>query len=87
MEGLNMRDRSPLPFAIEAIVGPETTRIEEPGPEPRSCPNEPTVHTLNDALFAQFAAIRSVAVKTCDYGSGGRGFESLPARERPATYL
>jgi hypothetical protein len=49
----------------------------------------PTVHTLNDALFAQFVCIRSVAVKTCDYGSGGRGFESLPARsrERPATYL
>ncbi len=75
-----MRDRSPLSFAIEAIVGPETTRIDEPGPEPRSCPNGPTVHTLNDALFAQFATIRSVAVKTCDYGSGGRGFESLPAR-------
>ena len=75
-----MRDRSPLSFAIEAIVGPETTRIDEPGSEPRSCPNGPTVHTLNDALFAQFATIRSVAVKTCDYGSGGRGFESLPAR-------
>jgi hypothetical protein len=55
-------------------------RVRESGHEPRSCPNEPTVHTLNDALFAQFATIRSVAVKTCDYGSGGRGFESLPAR-------
>jgi len=49
-------------------------------PEPSSCPNEPTVHTLNDALFAQFAGIRSVTVGTCDYGSGGREFESLPAR-------
>jgi hypothetical protein len=46
----------------------------------KSCPNEPTVYTLNDAVFAQFAVIRSVAVRTCDYGSGGRGFESLPAR-------
>jgi hypothetical protein len=39
----------------------------------------PTVHTL-DAQVAQFVWIRSVEVKTCDYGSGGRGFESLPAR-------
>ena len=49
-------------------------------PEPRSNPNVPTLDTLNDALFAQFAEIRSVAVETGDYGSGGRGFESLPAR-------
>ena len=54
---------------------------ENPDPKPRSCPNEPIVHALDDALFAQFAAIRSVAVRTCDYGSGGRGFESLPARK------
>jgi hypothetical protein len=82
-----VRDRSRLTFAIEAIVPPETARIGEAGPEPRSCPNEPTLYTLNDALFAQFAGIRSVTVKTCDYGSGGRGFESLPARRRPATCL
>jgi hypothetical protein len=53
-----------------------------PDPKPRSCPNEPTVHTLNDAQFAQFAPVRSVTVGTCDYGSGGRGFESLPERTR-----
>ena len=51
-----------------------------PDPGPRSNPNVPTLDTLNDAQFAQFAGIRSVAVKTGDYGSGGRGFESLPAR-------
>ena len=51
-----------------------------PDPEPRSNPNVPTLDTLNDAQFAQFACIRSVAVARCDYGSGGRGFESLPAR-------
>ena len=51
-----------------------------PDPEPRSNPNVPTLDTLNDAQFAQFACIRPVAVKTGDYGSGGRGFESLPAR-------
>ena len=45
-----------------------------------SNPNAPTVHTLNDVLFAQFAGIRSISVGTGDYGSGGRGFESLPAR-------
>jgi hypothetical protein len=48
---------------------------------PTSCPNVPTVNCLNDAPFAQFAVIRSVPVRTCDYGSGGRGFESLPARD------
>jgi len=38
--------------------------------------------------FAQFAVIRSVAVKMGDYGSGGRGFESLPARfSRTAPYV
>jgi hypothetical protein len=73
-------------------VPPIPTRISikahrDPDPEPRSCPSEPTVHTLNDALFAQFAGIRSVAVKTCDYGSGGRGFGSLPARNTdPASW-
>ncbi|TVR18734.1 MAG: hypothetical protein EA387_14245 [Nitriliruptor sp.] len=44
----------------------------------------PTIHTLNDALLAQFAEIRSVRVKPCDDGSGGWGFESLPAR-RPSS--
>ena len=82
-----MRDRSMLTFAIGAVVRPEVAPIGDAGPEPRSCPNEPTVYTFNDALFAQFAGIRSVPVKTCDYGSGGRGFESLPARKRPATTL
>jgi hypothetical protein len=82
-----VRDRSRLAFAIGAIVRPETARIGEAGPEPRSRPNEPTVYTLSHALFAQFARIRSVTVKTCDYGSGGRGFESLPARNtEPAFY-
>jgi hypothetical protein len=80
-----VRDRSRLAFAIGAIVRSVTARIGEAGPEPRSCPNEPTVHTLNDALFAQFPAIHSVKVKTCDYGSGGRGFESLPKRTRIRT--
>jgi hypothetical protein len=42
-----------------------------------------TVDTLYDALFAQFVRIRSVSARTCDYGSGGRGFESLPARNAP----
>ena len=51
-----------------------------PNLKPRPNPIEPTLDTLNDALFAQFAGIRSVTVRTCDYGSGGRGFESLPAR-------
>jgi hypothetical protein len=41
----------------------------------------PTAHIPNDALFAQFACIRSLVAKTCDDGSGGRGFESLPARK------
>ena len=50
-----MRNRSRVAFAIGAIVRPETARIGEAGPEPSSCPNEPTVHTLSDALFAQFA--------------------------------
>ena len=45
-----------------------------------SNPNVPTLDTLNDVLFAQVAHIRPVAVKMGDYGSGGRGFESLPAR-------
>ena len=59
-----------------------------PDPEPRSNPNVPTLDTLNDARFAQFACIRSVAVETCDYGSEGRGFESLPARlTRTARYV
>jgi hypothetical protein len=40
----------------------------------------PTMETLNAAQRAQFAGIRSVRVDPCDYGSGGRGFESLPAR-------
>jgi hypothetical protein len=38
----------------------------------------PTVDTLNDTQRAQFAHTRSV--DPGDYGSGGRGFESLPAR-------
>ena len=54
--------------------------MQRENPEPRSNPNVPTLDTLNDAQFAQFAQIRPVAVKTGDYGSGGRGFESLPAR-------
>jgi hypothetical protein len=40
----------------------------------------PTGHTLSEAQRAQFAVIRSVAVEPGDHGSGGRGFESLPAR-------
>jgi hypothetical protein len=51
-----------------------------PDGEPKSCPNVPTVESLNAAQCSQFAGIRSVAVPPCDYGSGGRGFESLPAR-------
>jgi hypothetical protein len=51
-----------------------------PDCKPRSCPIMPTVDTLNTARCVQFARIRSVAVEPGDYGSGGRGFESLPAR-------
>ena len=63
-----------------AVAGPGQSSSGNLQREPRSNPNVPTFHTLNDDLFAQFARIRSVAVETCDYGSGGRGFESLPAR-------
>jgi hypothetical protein len=49
--------------------------------EPRACPNLPTADTLYDVQRAQFGEIRPVAVERGDYGSGGRGFESLPARE------
>jgi hypothetical protein len=45
----------------------------------------PTADTLNDAQFALFARIRSVRVAPCDYGSEGRGFESLPARKPKAS--
>jgi hypothetical protein len=82
-----MRDWSHAGFAIGDTVAWRRHAVGEAGLEPRPCPSEPTVHTLNDALSAQFATSRSVAVKTCDYGSGGRGFESLPARKRPATTL
>ncbi len=51
-----------------------------PDPEPRSNPNEPIVHTLNDAPLAQFAQIHSIPVDRGDCASGVRGFESLPAR-------
>ena len=78
-------------FASAGPAARATSRVEvitrEPGFRATSCPDVPTVYTLNDALFAQFAVIRSVAVRTWDYGSGGRGFESLPARKRPATAL
>ena len=63
-----------------AVAGPGQSSSGNLQREPRSNPNVPTFHTLNDGLFAQFACSRSVAVKTGDYGSGGRGFESLPAR-------
>jgi len=33
----------------------------------------PTVNTLNDALVAQFAVVRSAGGERCDDGSGGRG--------------
>ena len=49
-----MRDTSLLTFAIGAILRPEMARIGDAGPELKSCPNVPTVHTLNDALLAQF---------------------------------
>jgi len=61
--------------------------VQRENPDPRPNPIVPTLDTLNDAQFAQFAGIRWVREETCDYGSGGRGFESLPARKRPATTL
>jgi hypothetical protein len=48
--------------------------------EPRACPNMPTVDTFDDAQRPQFARIRSARQVRANYGSGGRGFESLPAR-------
>jgi len=48
-------------------------------------PIVPTLDALNDVRSGQFARIRSVPAGRCDYGSGGRRFESLPARRRPTT--
>ena len=62
--------------------------MQRENPEPRSNPKVPTLDTLNDAQFAQFAKIRSISVTMGDYESGGRGFESLPARfSRTARYV
>ncbi len=78
----------PPPVALEGqrdTLSEVNDRLRS-APQTKSCPNEPTVHTVNDALFAQFACIRSFSVRTCDYGSGGRGFESLPARNSNSAF-
>jgi hypothetical protein len=74
----------PPPRGSRVLCSAVRSRVEEPNDnpdrKPRSCPNMPTADTPNDAQCAQFLRIRSVRAAPCDYGSGGRGFESLPAR-------
>ena len=64
-------------MSTSSLKGPNGS----PDHEPRSNPNVPTLDALNDVRSAQFAQIRSISVSRGDYGSGGRGFESLPARK------
>jgi len=62
-------DRAAARAARRMLIAPPACSaplLGEREDEPRSCPNVPTVDTLNDAVFAQFALIRSVVVAPFD---------------------